>query len=68
MRDNQLANGMWDTKWDVHSGKQINSKCSLMAEVNVAYSNHLLFKITLEWQRGPIVQYNFFFPPLLLLL
>jgi len=63
MHDNQLANGMWDTKWDVHSGKQINSECCSMARVNTAHSNHLLFKITLEWRRGPIVQYDLFFPP-----
>jgi hypothetical protein len=28
MHEGQLDNGMWDTIWDINSGKQVNSKCS----------------------------------------
>ena len=29
MHEGQLDNGMWDTIWDINSGKQVNGQCHL---------------------------------------
>jgi len=62
MHDNQLGNGMWDTMWDVNSGKQVNSRCRSLAGVNSVDSNRVFLRSRRSCSVGRQRSTPFLFP------